>query len=159
MKRRKGFTMIELVMVIVILGFLAAMLLPRFIDMSGKGREASEAATVGAVRAGLATIYTAELAGVIDPLTNQVYVFPPDNLDTQPANQKADAQHPFFINVLQSGFQVTSNWKKGAQVQGQDALKKYIGPTGTTYTYVPNSVNNTATFMQDAVQPNPLVLP
>jgi len=43
-KTHKGFTLIELVIVIVILGILAAVAIPKFVDLSG---EASTAATEG----------------------------------------------------------------------------------------------------------------
>lgn len=39
-KSRAGFTLIELVMVIVILGALAAVVLPKFIDLSNEARDA-----------------------------------------------------------------------------------------------------------------------
>lgn len=41
MNIQKGFTMIELVMVIVILGILAAVAVPKFVDLSGKASQAA----------------------------------------------------------------------------------------------------------------------
>lgn len=38
-QRQRGFTMIELVIVIVILGILAAVAMPKFIDLSGDARQ------------------------------------------------------------------------------------------------------------------------
>lgn len=49
-----GFTLIELVVVIVILGILAATAIPRFTDLSADARVAKMQAAAGAVRAGSA---------------------------------------------------------------------------------------------------------
>ena len=50
MKKQAGFTLIELIMVIVILGVLSAFALPRFADFGTQARIASLEALVGALR-------------------------------------------------------------------------------------------------------------
>ena len=57
MKRQTGFTMIELVVVIVILGILAAMSIPKFLDLTDEAKQAVCDANVGAINAALALSY------------------------------------------------------------------------------------------------------
>ncbi|UCD63334.1 MAG: type II secretion system protein [Candidatus Zixiibacteriota bacterium] len=61
---QKGFTLIELVMIIVILGILAAVAIPKYQDLSGEAKEAAARGALGAVRSAI-TIYYANHA-VID---------------------------------------------------------------------------------------------
>ena len=53
MRSTKGFTIIELVVVIVIIGILAATALPRFVDLTGDAQSASVQAIGGALGSGV----------------------------------------------------------------------------------------------------------
>jgi len=61
-RHQKGFTLIELVIVIVILGILAAIALPKFLNLQRDARIAQLAAMEGSMKAAAAIIYGKALA-------------------------------------------------------------------------------------------------
>ena len=54
---KKGFTLIELVMVIVIISILAAIAIPKFIDLRNQAKQAACDGNVAAIRSAVAAYY------------------------------------------------------------------------------------------------------
>ncbi|MFH0948065.1 MAG: type II secretion system protein [Elusimicrobiota bacterium] len=63
MKTKKGFTLIELMIVVAIIGILAAIAIPKFADLIRKSKEGATKGSLGALRSAL-TIYYGEQEGM-----------------------------------------------------------------------------------------------
>ncbi len=114
MRQNAGFTLIELIMVIIILGILAVVAVPQYFNLAAQANTAAEQGVVGGVRGGITTYYA----------QNKAY---PATLDSVANATACSITNPCFVTVLQQGG-VTSQWTKATATT-------YTGPAGTTYTY------------------------
>ena len=87
MFNRKGFTLIELIMVTIILGILAAVAIPRYMTTVDKAEAAAEDAVIGSMRAGLETYAVEQL---MDNGRRSWPTNPWDALETKPAGYDAN---------------------------------------------------------------------
>jgi MSHA pilin protein MshA len=118
-KNNKGFTLIELVMVIVILAVLAAVAIPTFVNLSTEAKSAAALGVVGGVRAGLTTYYVDATRG-----NRTTY---PATLDGATSAAACTTANACFGTVLSQGG-ITSDWTK-------TTAATYTGPNAVVYTY------------------------
>lgn len=128
----RGFTLIELVLVITILGILAVAALPNFINIATQARQSSRNGTVGAVRSGIVLFRANDLVANGPP-------------GTYPTNAQIDAvangtacspANPCFGGIVMNGI-TDGAWSKTAANQwtfndgGATYLYTYTAGAGT----------------------------
>lgn len=116
LRSQEGFTLIELVIIILVLGILAATAIPKFYDLTAQAKTAAEKGVVGGVRGGIAIVYASNLV-------NGVTTFP---ATLGGAAGSASPANLLFGNVLSPG--VDADWT-------MVGTSTYVGPAAGTYVY------------------------
>ena len=119
--KKRAFTLIEAVIVLLITGIIATIVIPRFAGMAQTAKESAEKSVAGSVRQGITNRYSESIM-----FNTPAY---PSQLDAASTGIAAPG-NPVFTEVLQQG--IARDWEKLAKVNNRD---RYKGPTGSEYEY------------------------
>lgn len=148
MNKNKGFTLIELVVVIVILGILSATALPKFINLTEDAEEAVFIGTAAAFKSGVEQVHIAWLVrGNGQAVQDFIPISDPvvgGDLSVNSAGYPADTRGVSL--TLNSGADCLDVWRavldaSNADVENDDSADiqaEYIGSNSCTYTYTRN---------------------
>ncbi len=132
---KRGFTLIELIMVIVILGVLAAIALPKFYDLTDKAEKAAEAGVFGGIKAALAVYYANGLANGYDEASDMLWPRDLENVALGAGNDQGGTE--VFGGILKDPINILGDkWDENAvanHYRGPD----YDGTANWGYTYDP----------------------
>lgn len=120
---RVGFTLVELVVVIMILGILAGIAAPKLLNVGATADEAAEKTLVRSIQDGIELYY-------LERLSEGAPAFP-DFLDGISDTAVCSAGTPCFNRVLKRGVR-DGRWQKTAE-------NEYEAPSGTMYEYNPST--------------------
>ncbi|MDM7322158.1 MAG: prepilin-type N-terminal cleavage/methylation domain-containing protein [Gammaproteobacteria bacterium] len=123
-RQQRGFTLIELIIVIVILGILAAIALPKFLNLQRDARIAQLAAMEGSMKAAAAIVYGKALAA--------------GTVDTNSANVVFAVNSDGVTNVT-----LDYGYPEGGTNNG---IVQVVDYKPTDWTVTNNSTTNTTTF-------------
>ena len=127
-KKQKGFTLVELILTVVILGILVVAALPSFLNLDAKAKQGSRDGVLACVRSGLRVYYAKQLT----TSGNGAY---PTTLDSA-ANGAAAVSNPIFGTICDPAVS-DDNWTRSSDTQYQ------FDDGNSTYDYAYDSAAGT----------------
>jgi MSHA pilin protein MshA len=137
MRRQSGFTLIELVIVIVVLGILAALAVPRFISLQREARIAVIDSLFNSVRSGSNIVYAKSAAiGEADNATDSVDIDGPGPAGAVGTNYGYPQAEQADLALLFDNLSARYNFTGGGAGAGSNVVITIDGIATCSVTYV-----------------------
>jgi MSHA pilin protein MshA len=122
-RRQAGFTLVELVMVITILGILSAVAVPKFVDLGGDARKAAVQSWAGAIRSAMGMAHSTYIA-----------------MGTSPASVTVDG----VVIAMNGGYPIADAGRTGIfrALANTDTSDLVYSADGTSAVFHPSSAPN-----------------
>lgn len=158
--KQRGFTLIELVVVIAILGILAAFALPKYAQLSDQAHQSTIRATSGALSAGVALMKAQWVSSGLTAAAQNVQGFGNDDVDVGPdgwptatsgsmsTSMNAARCREVWVGVLQSNAPTVAGTNPDYVVTTQADTGGNPG-SDCVFTYQPDGQNSTIVYDAD----------
>ncbi len=127
---KKGFTLVELIMVIVIIGLLAVVAIPRYFNLRDEARTAATDGVISAVRTGIVLYHSNQLVQNPDRDTHDSQNYPAD----------LDGASGYFGAVLDEPIPEGGGWSKEGDY--------WESPDGRQWAYDPDRAPDDPVFYE-----------